>query len=102
MEYRLEIAPRALREIEEAHDWIAQHSARSAERWQRGLWQKIDSLSTLPERCGLADEEGLAARGIRQLLYGKRRNVYRILFTVIEDVVRVLSVWHSARGPVKL
>jgi hypothetical protein len=37
---------------------------------------------------------------IRQLLYGGRRGVYRILFVIRgEEVVRVLAVWHSARQP---
>ena len=102
MEYRVEIAPRALREIEEATEWIAQHSQQGAERWRQGLQEKIASLSSLPERYGLATERALAAKKVRQLLYGKRRNVYRVLYTVTEEVVRVHSVYHSARGAVEL
>jgi hypothetical protein len=36
---------------------------------------------------------------IWQLIYGKGRNTYRILFTVIEDKVQVLFVRHSAQKP---
>ena len=36
---------------------------------------------------------------IRQLIYGKSRNKYRILFTVREDTVFVLHVRHSSQAP---
>ncbi len=36
---------------------------------------------------------------IRQLIYGKSRNKYRILFTVREDTVFVLHIRHSSQAP---
>jgi plasmid stabilization system protein ParE len=38
---------------------------------------------------------------VRQLFYGRRRNRYRILFTVKEDTVQVLRVRHGARAPIR-
>jgi hypothetical protein len=35
-------------------------------------------------------DECATRRGVRQMLYGKRRNVYRILFEIKEDKVYVL------------
>jgi len=34
---------------------------------------------------------------IRQLLYGKKRGTYRILFTVKKGTVEVLHIRHAAR-----
>lgn len=106
MEYRLEVAPRALREIEQVYDSIAQQSRLQAERWRQGLRQKMDSLCFLPERYELAPESESAGFEIRQLLYGKRRNVYRVLYTVSAEVVRVIRSgtppvvrWNSERRP---
>jgi len=35
---------------------------------------------------------------LRELLYGRRRNVYRILFTIDGQTVNVLRVRHSAQN----
>ncbi|MGA3099816.1 MAG: hypothetical protein ABSF25_25460 [Bryobacteraceae bacterium] len=36
-------------------------------------------------------------RTVRQLLFGRRRHVYRIYFAVFTDVVTILHVRHGAR-----
>jgi hypothetical protein len=38
---------------------------------------------------------------IRQLLYGRRPGVYRVLFTIAADTVRVLHIRLSARDELK-
>jgi hypothetical protein len=38
---------------------------------------------------------------IRQMLYGRRRGVYRILFSIEGDSVVLHYVRHSARGPIE-
>jgi hypothetical protein len=53
----------------------------------------------MPSRCSLAFENSFFAEEIRQLIYGKGRNTYRILFTVTEDKVQILFVRHSAQKP---
>jgi hypothetical protein len=45
----------------------------------------------------LASENGHFAEEIRQLLYGRGRNRYRILFTIGEEAVHVLHIRHGAR-----
>jgi hypothetical protein len=57
------------------------------------------SLEKMPLRCSLAFENSFLGEEIRQLIYGKGRNTYRILFTVIEHEVQVLFVRHSAQKP---
>jgi hypothetical protein len=46
----------------------------------------------------MTPENEYAEEEIRQLLYGRRRGVYRILFTIEGDMVSVLTVRHGARG----
>jgi hypothetical protein len=57
----------------------------------------------MPRRCALAPENAKLSQEIRQLMYGKGKNTYRILFTVLEDqnpaVVRILHIRHAARPP---
>jgi hypothetical protein len=45
----------------------------------------------------LAPENVHFTQDIRQLLYGPRNDVYRILFTILGDTVQVLHVRHSAQ-----
>jgi hypothetical protein len=56
----------------------------------------------MPERHPIAEEEseqfGIT---LRQMLYGRRRGVYRILFSVKEDTVTLHHIRHSARGRIE-
>jgi hypothetical protein len=55
----------------------------------------------MPKRCPLARENEYFSQEIRQLLYGRGRNSYRILFTILEgtevSIVRILYIRHSAQ-----
>lgn len=57
----------------------------------------LNSLTQSPERCGLAPENDAVEPEIRQLLYGRRSGVYRALFTITGQDVRVLHIRHAAR-----
>jgi plasmid stabilization system protein ParE len=98
MEYRFEFAAQARAEAEAAYEWIARQSPTRAARWYKGLFAKIDTLKTYPGRCPLAPESAAFGEELRQLLYGKRGGVYRILFAIRGEVISVFSIRHSARG----
>jgi plasmid stabilization system protein ParE len=51
----------------------------------------------LPSICSIAPESDYFGREIRQLLYGKRPQKYRVLFEFRDDRVVVLRVRHSSR-----
>ena len=70
---------------------------RRATKWFNGLAAAICSLEDFPERCPLAEESKAFEVEIRQLVYGKRVGAYRILFTIVGDVVHVLHVRHGRR-----
>ena len=97
MKYKLIIQPLALGELEEAYCWIAERSPENAARWFNRFLDALDTLNEHPQRCGLAPENDYVEQEIRQLLYGKRSGVYRALFTVREQEVRVLHIRHAAR-----
>ncbi|MDJ0734584.1 MAG: type II toxin-antitoxin system RelE/ParE family toxin [Nostocaceae cyanobacterium] len=62
----------------------------------------MDTIATLqekPRRCALAPENDVFTEEIRQLIYGKSRSKYRILFTTRENTVFVLHVRHSSQAP---
>jgi plasmid stabilization system protein ParE len=95
--YTIDIFPRAMADIRAAVAWRSRQSVSSAARLHAGLLAAIRSLGDNPERCSLADEATDLGVDLRELLYGRRRGVYRILFTIEGQKVNVLRVRHAAQ-----
>ncbi len=91
MNYQTKITSKALSEIESAYRWMADNLGTAfVERWYENLTAKIESLGTFPNRCAIVQEaEGFDVI-VRQLRVGK----YRVLFSVDEMTVNILSVRH--------
>ena len=99
MTFQVEITPIASSEIEQAYRWYREHNPDFADRWFRGLMNEIATLQEKPRRCSLAVESEIFPEEVRQLLYGKSKNIYRVLFAIRDTTVYVLYVRHSARSP---
>lgn len=102
MKYRIEISSVAEAEADSAFLQLSQvTSPTKASQWYSGLLQAIESLSQMPKRCPLARENEYFSQEIRQLLYGKGRNLYRILFTILEgqevSTVRILHIRYGTQ-----
>lgn len=97
MPYELRIARRAEADIDAAAAWMSRRSQIAAARWHDGLLKTARSLATNPERCRLADEASDLGIELRELLYGRRRGVYRILFTIEAQTVNILRIRHAAQ-----
>lgn len=102
MSYPIEISSVAEAEADSAFLRLSQiTSPEKARQWYEGLLRAIESLSEMPKRCHLARENKYFSQEIRQLLYGRGRNSYRILFTIIEgeeiSTVRILHIRHAAQ-----
>lgn len=100
MAFRVELSERAQADLSAIYDWLrSQQAGDTGERWFVALRQAISSLSTLPLRCPVAPESRDSPVEVRQLLYGRKPHVYRILFAIEGDVVQVLHVRHGRRRP---
>lgn len=80
MDYQVEFAAKAAREIEAIVSRIWCDAPLEAVRWQEELQDRLNSLTFKPERFALAAESELAPCPVRQIFLGK----YRILYTVKE------------------
>jgi plasmid stabilization system protein ParE len=99
--YRLEITDRARDDADAAFEWMAENiSPAFAEKWYQGLYKQIGTLTKLPTRCPVARESRKFPEKIQELLYGKpkHKHKYRILFTIRDDTVVILYVYHSSRN----
>jgi plasmid stabilization system protein ParE len=82
MTFRVEVSAQAERDAEAILDWLLSHHAgETGIRWFHALEDAIASLSAMPKRCPLASENSRFSFEVRQLLYGRKPHVYRILFT---------------------
>jgi plasmid stabilization system protein ParE len=98
--YKLEVTDRARDDADAAYAWMSENiSLAYAEKWYQGLFKQIETLTKHPTRCPLARESGKFPEKIQELVYGKTRHKhkYRILFTIRDDVVAILYVYHSSR-----
>ena len=96
--YRVVIQPRAEDDALAAFDWIAERSPAAAAHWLAGLRKAVAELAVRPLLHPLAVEVSERfGSPIREALHGKRRGVYRIFYTVDDDVIRVLAIRHSAQ-----
>jgi plasmid stabilization system protein ParE len=99
MAYHVDLTARAGRNLRTLYRDINAEDSTQAHAWFNGLEKAIISLSEHPSRCPVTPEDP----DLRHLLYGARRDTYRVIFTVDEraQVVTVLHIRHGARGPFK-
>jgi plasmid stabilization system protein ParE len=103
MTYRVEISVQAERDGNVILEWlVAQGAGGAGRQWFIALEEAIASLDQLPERCPLAAENREFPFEVRQLLFGKKRHVYRVLFAVEDQLVRVLHIRHGRRRPLSI
>ena len=98
MAFRVEYSSQAEADLDSILEWlISQHAGQAGLRWFEGLEKAVAGLSEMPQRCPLVPENRTFPFEVRHLLYGRRPDVYRVIFRVMEDVVYILHVWHGRR-----
>jgi len=95
MAYHVEVTARAVRDLRRIYRSINAGSSDQAATWFNGLETLVFSLEEHPFRGASVPENA----DFRQLLYGTKPYVYRIIYAIDEPgrVVRVLHIRHGAR-----
>jgi plasmid stabilization system protein ParE len=102
MTFQVEVTAEAERDADAILEWLlSQHAGDTGLRWFRALEDAMQSLAEFPERCPLAPENATFPFEVRNLFYGHKPHIYRILFTIDAAAVYVLHVRHGRRQPVK-
>jgi plasmid stabilization system protein ParE len=97
--YEVIVTPEAEAGIVSAVAFIRQHSPENAIKWVRGLYKKIQTLETMPERCPLARENEYFEEELRQLVFKSHRIIFRI--EKREHLVIVLHVRHGKQRTIE-
>lgn len=102
MNRRVQILPRAKRQLYDAALWWADHrSVAEAAHWIEGIESAIQGLSDDADRFPLAAESGMFDFPLRQLNFGVSRHLtHRVLFSVHEDRVVIYAIRHLAQEDV--
>ncbi len=88
--YRVVLQRLAVADLQEAYEWAARRAPRTAERWLRRFEEALQTLDRNPQRCPLAREHGKVEGELREFLFGKPPSVFRVVFTIDQDTVRIL------------
>jgi toxin ParE1/3/4 len=100
MAYLVELTRRAERDLTYLFERISASNSAGAASWFNGLEKAIYTLERFPRRCPMAPEAKRTRRVLRHLLYGSKRNVYRVIFEIDDPrkIVRVITIRHGAMG----
>ena len=98
MAYLVELSRTAETEVLEIFVWKGDRSMPAATQWYNGLMGALASLEEQAKRCPLAPDSDAFPEEVHQLLYGKRHDVYRILFCIRGVIVYVLHVRHGSQA----
>ena len=99
MKFEVFLMPSAKADIFEIRAWLMEQDLDSAERWLWECSQAITSLNNFPKRCKVSEESVAFDVEVRELLFGPKRHVYRILFAIEENRVNVLRVRSTHQQP---
>lgn len=96
--YQVRLSSRAEYDVGQVLRWFQKQQAQTAGgRWYGQLLARIETLETRPERCRLADEAEEIGIELREILFGRRSGLYRILFEIRGRIVHILRIRHAAR-----
>jgi plasmid stabilization system protein ParE len=98
MAYRVELTGRAEQDLRYVFERISADDSAVAALWYFGLEDAIRTLGSFPRRCPIAPESRTSKVELRHLLYGSKRDVYRVIYDIDESrkLVRVRAIRHSA------
>ena len=99
MTYHVILQRLAVQDLDDAFVWAARKAPVTAARWFDRFQAALQRLDTNPQRCPRAREQHLVDIELREILFGKTPNVYRVIFMIDRDTVRVLRIRRAQRRP---
>ncbi len=99
MVYTVNLSARAIRNIRSIYQFINAETSAAAGKWFYGLEETIFSLDRHQHRGQSVAEQS----SLRQVLYGNKPHIYRIIYSIDEtlNTVHVLHIRHGARDALK-
>ena len=99
MNYTVLVQRLALQDLESAYQRAAKNAPSAADRWLERFRRALRTLQHNPQRCPLAREDHKVDLELREFLFGRKPHVFRVLFTIDTDNVRILRIRRAQRRP---
>lgn len=99
MRYQVLLHRLAREDLDRAYLHVARHAPETAARWVSRFEQSLISLEYHPRRCSIARERGKSAEDLREFHFGKRPNVFRVVFCIEGEDVHVLRILRGQLRP---
>jgi len=96
--HRVEFARKATRDIFAIEKWILPLRQHVVARWQLQLSRAVRELRDHPGRFAEARETEKFGLDLRELLFGNRPHLYRVLFKIDGNTVSVLRILYATHG----
>lgn len=101
MSYTVRILTNAWSDADRIFDWLVARSSTGATRWYSAFLDAASDLAVTPLRHGVAPESDELGYVVRNRFFKTRRGrMYRILFIVVDDEVRILRIRGPGQAPV--
>ena len=89
----------AREDLDAAYSRMARHAPHTAAKWVIRFTSALFKLEYQPHRCGVARENRRSSIDLREFHFGKKPNVFRVIFTNDGDRVRVFRILRPQRRP---
>ena len=99
MTFHVVLQQTAVTDLQSYYDYAADRSPIDAGRWLDRFQGALQSLCERPDRCSKARENGKVDAELWEFHWGKRPNVFRVIFTIDGDNIRVLRILRAQRRP---
>lgn len=94
------LTPTAEAELIASFNSLRRQAPLAATHGLRRILDSVQTLRTMPERCGRAEEADVVGADIRQLLFGRGNGTFRVLFVIASGVVWVRNIRRASRGEI--
>lgn len=99
MSYQVLLHRLAREDLDRAYLYVAKHAPDTAGRWLDRFEDALTTLELNPQRCSVDRERRKTAKDLREFHFGKRPNVFRVIFTIEQQYVHILRILRAQRRP---
>lgn len=97
MIFRVLLQKLAVEDLREAYLIAAGRAPAAAGSWLQRFHAALQTLDQRPDRCPLAPESRKCGVELREFLFGKQPNVFRVVFLIDGGDVRILRIRRAQR-----
>ncbi|MBM83039.1 MAG: hypothetical protein CMJ78_20965 [Planctomycetaceae bacterium] len=102
MSFRVRLLHRAHADFVHIVDYIHEQSHQGATAWVNAFEAATDALSENADSCSEADENAQLEIEVKQSLFKTRHGrIYRLIFTIVGDEVRILRIRGAGQAPIQ-